>query len=645
MQRHDSNTIYLTAGESEKIRNDAQSTIAKCKSSRGQPRSSRNRQALFQLATAESLMADMAGETNVVVKLTIAEPYEPSITPVDVLRPMMLSELAHDTHHRGRMLCIRREAPVVVQNGRSWTVVEDDAGDVERLELYLHTSYLDDDILESGYQFVIKEPYLTIGESEESVIRVHHPGDVICIQTRASTELPQFMSERDDIQVRAMQCKEIGNAALKNDEPSRAWMNYSEGIRLLKEGSGKTGRILLDLNRNRAQANLLLHRFEEAEQDALASITTNSDSSHALLDSKAYFRAACAAYSRQDYGKAKQHLLNALDLAPSDQAVQVYLRRTEHRFREGSRGTYDFAKIRRSLTLQRPRVDAASFTGNVEVRKSMTHGNGLFAKTDLAAGDLVFCEKAFCSVWRNESQSWTGMFYDARDDQLRALPAGLMQRVVEELRKRPSMVPQVTSLFSDWKGTSSSASSDTIDAFQVHDIVARNAFGAGSSFHTAGEPNIVERANSGLWIVAAHSNHSCVPNTAKTFIGDLMIVRATKSICAGEEILHSYIDESVHLDERAAALSRNWSFTCACALCVAERADGPAVRSKRAQLIGAAEKLASTTSPHNAGRPPIARARGLYKAISETYDLERYHNVPRHGLAQIQEWLEHAGAK
>lgn len=38
----------------------------------------------------------------------------------------------------------------------------------------------------------------------------------------------------------------------------------------------------------------------------------------------------------------------------------------------------------------------------------------------------------------------------------------------------------------------------------------------------------------------SRANHSCVPNGDRSFIGDMMIIRATREIKAGEEIRLSY---------------------------------------------------------------------------------------------------------
>jgi SET domain-containing protein len=66
-------------------------------------------------------------------------------------------------------------------------------------------------------------------------------------------------------------------------------------------------------------------------------------------------------------------------------------------------------------------------------------------------------------------------------------------------------------------------------------------------------------------------HHSCIPNARKEYIGDLLVLRATRPIKAGEEIFHAY-DESPDYDERQQALNLTWGFRCDCALC--RREDG-----------------------------------------------------------------------
>jgi hypothetical protein len=209
---------------------------------------------------------------------------------------------------------------------------------------------------------------------------------------------------------------------------------------------------------------------------------------------------------------------------------------------------------------------------------------------------------------RSEEEALAASTYDARDERIRVFPAALCKAVVQKLLNNPSQVEKVLSLFGDYPGLSQqvimSNSGPVIDTFQVHDIVARNAFGLGPVYfrgHQRDED--VSKASTGLWILASYMNHSCVSNTKKEYLGDPMVLRATRPILSGEEITHSY-DETSDYDERSAALMKTWGFKCNCALCIAEEADSPALRNKGRELESGANALIE--------REEAVRAKRLY---------------------------------
>jgi hypothetical protein len=176
-----------------------------------------------------------------------------------------------------------------------------------------------------------------------------------------------------------------------------------------------------------------------------------------------------------------------------------------------------------------------------------------------------------------------------------------------------------------------------VDVFRIHDIMSRNAFGPGNQFGEEGARN----ASTGLWIHAAYINHSCIPNAKKEYIGDLMIVRATRAISAGEEIFHAY-DESSDYETRQAALMTTWGFECKCALCVAEKKDSPEVRRKREELRGEADAFVAREHWANAKRLTIVKAQRIAKGIDDTYNADRYKELPKMAGSSIQEWLSKA---
>jgi hypothetical protein len=396
-----------------------------------------------------------------------------------------------------------------------------------------------------------------------------------------------------------------------------------------------------DIARNRAYVSLLLNQMDAVITDAKASLIGKDDQRSKELDSKAYFRAGSAAYSLGQWEEAKRFFEEQQKLAPNDKDAKAFLKRITIRLREQDSGTHDFTKLRVNLSKARSRVDSATFLGNTEVKDSANKGRGLFATRNVAAGQFIMCEKAFCVVWGHEREAMTAMTYDIRDDRIRVSPIGLSKAIVQKLLSNSSQITRVLDLYGDYNGddrTKSDHQDDpVVDVFRIHDIMSRNAFGPGNQFGEEGARN----ASTGLWIHAAYINHSCIPNAKKEYIGDLMIVRATRAISAGEEIFHAY-DESSDYETRQAALMTTWGFECKCALCVAEKKDSPEVRRKREELRGEADAFVAREHWANAKRLTIVKAQRIAKGIDDTYNADRYKELPKMAGSSIQEWLSKA---
>ena len=74
----------------------------------------------------------------------------------------------------------------------------------------------------------------------------------------------------------------------------------------------------------------------------------------------------------------------------------------------------------------------------------------------------------------------------------------------------------------------------------------------------------------GLWRTASFINHSCVPNTRRAFIGDIMIFRAQRDLPVGTELTINYCPTVLPLEQREKRLE-SYSFRCSCQQCVCER--------------------------------------------------------------------------
>jgi tetratricopeptide (TPR) repeat protein len=669
------NTIFLTPEEDERMRKTLKGRMQKCQEQMGQPRVPGDPNSRLNQVTMASLLSDITdapepglkarnSQPDAIVAFAVGNPYPPCAVLLENLQPMKMSDLRMDTHHRGRVLTVRRLAPVVKLVAYSWTIVQEESSDdTERLEVLLHKSKYGQDILESGSLIKVKEPYFTLSDQGEPTLRIDHPSDLL-IYIDSHPNESHFTSNKEvgdsenasvataptDLAAKtAKKWKEEGNAALQQKALLRAHESYSQGLQLVQTDGAEKEDLAFDLFRNRAYVNLLLNRLDEAETDALASLTGLEDQKYTDLDSKAYSRAACAAYNLGEFKEAKRLFEEQLRLTPGDKAATASLRKADLRLKEQATGEFNFKKIKAGLFTARPRVDTASFTGKVSIGESPGQGRGLFAACDVGSGDIILCEKSFCVVWGNEDEALTAMTYDSRDDRIRVFPAGLCKAIVQKLVNNPSQVNKFMDLYGDYQGTEKQVimtdSGPVIDTFQVHDIIARNAFGPGPVYNGGRNGNEESsNASTGVWILASYINHSCISNAKKEYIGDLMVLRATRPIKKGEEITHSY-DESSDYDARAAALMNTWGFTCTCALCIAEKADSPTVRKKRQGLESEANAFIVREDAMRAKRLSTLKAKRLIRSIDDTYDDERYKGLPRMALLRIQKWLADATAR
>lgn len=651
------NQFFLTPAEAERTRETLKGRLQKSKKLSGQPRVSVEPRQHYNEVVSASLMADMSSETepskgrsDSMKAFIVGNQYLPCTIPLQDLQPMELSDLRMDVQHRGRVLTVKRIARVVELVTRSWTVVQEgSSGQTERLELFLHKSRNGEDILESASTFMIKDPFYTLNDHGEATIRIDHPSDlVLSPHNEVITGLkPSSKVSKPAPKVRtAKECKEDGNAALKQKELLGAHASYTEGLRLVADNAEAKDNLAYDILRNRAHVNLLMNRLDEAKADAVAAVTNVEDQNHRDLDSKAYFRAGCAAYSLGEHQEAQGFFEAQQSLSPNDKDATANLQKIEVRLREQATGTYDFDRIQADLRLGRPRIDAANFTRNTMIKESHGHGRGVYATSDMNPGDIILCEKSFCVVWGHEDAAWTAMTYDIRDDMIRGFPAGLSKAIVQKLLNNPSQVEKVMDLFGDYAGVGKELimadNYPVIDTFQVHDIIARNAFGPGPvSIGGKHRDEDVSNSSTGLWVMAAYVNHSCIPNAKKEYMGDLMVLRATRRIRASEEITHSY-DESSDYDARQTALWNTWGFKCDCPLCTAEKADNPDLRKKRQSLVNEANILMEKEVAPTAKRLAVTKAERLALSIDETYDDERYNCVPRVALLGIKDWIARA---
>ena len=116
-----------------------------------------------------------------------------------------------------------------------------------------------------------------------------------------------------------------------------------------------------------------------------------------------------------------------------------------------------------------------------------------------------------------------------------------------------------------------------------------------------------------LYTLTSMFNHSCFPNANYFFIGNVMIIRASCTIKAGEEITIAYVSLRQSYSKRCDTLSRAWKITgaCDCAQCQDDRADGDLNIRRREEILAALPSRLLTK--------PLNELQALEKKVSATY--------------------------
>ncbi|EME85135.1 uncharacterized protein MYCFIDRAFT_83145 [Pseudocercospora fijiensis CIRAD86] len=230
--------------------------------------------------------------------------------------------------------------------------------------------------------------------------------------------------------------------------------------------------------------------------------------------------------------------------------------------------SYDFDKIASELSKAQPRVDIGSYLRRVELRPSPGRGRGLFATTKIAMGDIVLVEKATFVTYNHEPQAYTAIKIDIGRNMITEDTRGAPHKdLARYILKNPKARAKIFDLHSASIPAPSPSElidgNPIIDIFHLHEIWQTNAIACPTPFPVSTDHG------SGLWSQTSHINHSCIPNTEKSIIGDLVVLRANRDIEPREEITISY-GEYASREEKQQAFARIWGFQCKCELCLAE---------------------------------------------------------------------------
>lgn len=141
--------------------------------------------------------------------------------------------------------------------------------------------------------------------------------------------------------------------------------------------------------------------------------------------------------------------------------------------------------------------------------------------------------------------------------------------------------------------------------------------------------------STGIWPMASYINHCCCSNARRTFIGDMIFVRATRDLPPDTEITFWYQVPTPdgNYDERQSKFRRTWGFTCDCTMCQNDHATKGSVWNERKRLRSEAQKLLQPHRTKRAAAAAAAKAESLLVSLADTYNLKRpASEVPHLGM-------------
>ncbi|GKT52059.1 uncharacterized protein ColSpa_12240 [Colletotrichum spaethianum] len=334
-------------------------------------------------------------------------------------------------------------------------------------------------------------------------------------------------------------------------------------------------------------------RPEKALLDAISS------RSNGIPTEKGLFREAKAYYALQQFDRCAKKLQQVLVLNPDNKDAETDLERTGRRIFEQVTGDFKWKHMHKQSEATPPMIDCATYSSPVEVRASPGRGRGLFTAKAVKTGELLLCEKAFSYVYadQNDPSSRKNVKILMNLDSKKMTMGGqatLISTIVQKLHHNPEAASHFMSLHhGDYNGVKTAQRGQlVVDTFLVERIINLNCFGAPRSTLESmkNKANQVQEDNSyttcGIWTTASFINHSCVGNCYRSFIGDMMIVRACRDLDAGTELLFSYELPKEGADYQATQNDlKHWGFVCRCELCEEKKETSQPMFQKRQRLV------------------------------------------------------------
>jgi tetratricopeptide (TPR) repeat protein len=575
----------------------------------------------------------------------IAKPYPPSFLALSELQAICLSELRLETRHQGLFVVLKATSKPQLMVLPTISV-EDRNGKIGLVQVLTYNRDTIATILAKDQFLAIKEPFLTTTADGIVVIRVDHPSNLVPLESDSGL-LPPRMTRIPIELFTPTERAVMGNKAMKNREWRIAIRCFSGALAMKQHDRILHHTLYLD----RSQAYHNLGCYELALQDALAAFMSEEDlfNGHKSHNSRSMFQAGRASYDLRKFSDAKKCFSLSLEISPSPVSPACFeLFQTEKRLTEQETGEYDFETMLSLATKgQNLKIlDHASFLKNTKIASAGSRGRGLFASKGLAPGELVMVEKAFYITSEREAPEGAAFVINMQDIDnpiaYRGKYVDRMRGLIQKILFNPTQASRIMDLYDGGNFQNQALKfvdgMATVDMFRIEAITRLNAFACPGVSDTEDD---AESAGTGIWVHASHANHSCIPNADRTFIGDMMVIRANREIEMGEEISFSYCNSADSYPERQAHLSA-YGFDCDCPLCGRENTI-PEYIEERAALLADVNRFISIRMAgvdlQTLTENVVLDAEELLEQLENTYPNTKYDHLPRLECVPLSYWL------
>ncbi|KNG84245.1 hypothetical protein ANOM_007397 [Aspergillus nomiae NRRL 13137] len=565
------------------------------------------------------------------VRSSIIPPaYHPCTRSVCDLQPIMIKDLRVETHHRDSYLLLRSVTPPDEMTA-ILAIVEDENGDVLMLQLY--NQDMDrpvEENLPEGTALIVKEPFLKLMSDGEYGIRIDHVSDIIFLSA-FDERVPLCWRPQERPNFDVDHWKMTGDEFCDNAKYQLAIESYTKALNGLSNSEESN-----TLRLSRAYALLKARRFDEALLD-LNSIPQTSPSAEKALVYK-----VLALYNLHRYRQCHQVLSCLGPESSGNPAIKDYPARVLRHLEEQEHGKYQFKPMYQASKDFSPDLDHATYIGPVAVKPSGSRGRGLFTTEAVKAGDLLLCEKAFAHISADPEQdnNVTLLMNIETDTMTVGTQSDLIRVITQRLYQSPALIKQFTDLHHGSYNPVNISDVDgkpVLDSFLIARIVSLNAFGCPPSsreYYLADKARRLETGDQfhscGVWPKSSYINHSCDSNTQRSFIGDMIIIRAAKDLDPDTEITFWYATPDVDDFDTHRDKFQHWGFECDCIICQDYQNTDASILEKRQTLRTEVRQYIQSTR-----HPDLVRIESTVASLASTYSRPA-REVPRLGIWDVQ---------